>query len=321
MSNKTIKGLKKEDFTKLVNEVLPKINKINDFIQKHGDSIVELSEEIEDVIENIKQANQAKDGAEKLQIEISEIKKDAVDSQGIITDFYNRIYSKQEISEENPEGLSIEKQFEKLKEDKNEELENLNKGWNEKFVNLNTRIEELLPRATSAGLAGSFKDAKDEVITKKVLGFLWGGLIASLIGVTLIGLYVAIDLGPLNPTDEIKFLSLVVKFSYSFPLIWLAWFFHKNISDAKKLKEEYHNKERIMRTYDGMMKQIKTHNKRVGQDEEGEEVDLENKLTNIMLNAMADNPAKNLGETKGHFLTDVFEVLKLKYRDKNTTDQ
>ncbi len=85
----------------------------------------------------------------------------------------------------------------------------------------------------------------------------------------------------------------------SFPLLWISWFGQRNISQRKRLFEEYNHKLRVVQMY------------RMFNDNE-KSYDLDNKaeLESILLKVIRENPAKHLGS--GDTIIDkILEKFKL----------
>ena len=126
------------------------------------------------------------------------------------------------------------------------EIQQKNKELNE----LTKKIEGLLPGATSAALASSYKAAQANWI-KEI--FYWIGFIGSL-GILIWGYfyYLIVDI----PPENLEWKTIVIRATVGLPLIWIAWYFQRLLSQIKRIKEEYHHKERVMRVYEGFSKQI-----------------------------------------------------------------
>ncbi|KKP83282.1 MAG: hypothetical protein UR82_C0023G0011 [Candidatus Moranbacteria bacterium GW2011_GWF1_35_5] len=79
---------------------------------------------------------------------------------------------------------------------------------------------------------------------------------------------------------------LLLKISVSLPMLWIAWFGQKNISQKKRLAEEYNHKLRVVQIY-----RMFTDNNNSYTLSENKKVDLENALLEVIKN----NPAEILG--------------------------
>ena len=111
--------------------------------------------------------------------------------------------------------------------------------------NLHRQIESLLPGATSAGLAESYKENKLEIWERR---FLWAGFVASLI--ILIGIY--FELLSSNVTD---INTILTRIAVVFPDMG-SMVLQRTLSERQKIKEAYKHKQKMMLLYEGFMKQI-----------------------------------------------------------------
>lgn len=140
------------------------------------------------------------------------------------------------------------------------------------------KINELLPNATSAGLASAYKQEKTR-IEKNVTTWNWIFWIAT--GV-FIGFFVYFYL---TFQDSFTYIS----FFRVFPVWIFSGFFMfystKQIAEYKRMASEYAHKETLNATYTGYQNQINE----IGDD------DLKKKLLEIMLDSAKLNPSETLG--------------------------
>ena len=132
-------------------------------------------------------------------------------------------------------------------------LHNLYDEQQKKYDGLVTRIENLLPGATAAGLASSFSDAKKENARSNIflnIGF-YGSLL--ILAVAYGVLYSKILSSEISVTWDL----VLFKTTLSFPFAWMAWYCQKAIAETKKTREEYHHKQRVMELYAGFADHIK----------------------------------------------------------------
>ena len=110
------------------------------------------------------------------------------------------------------------------------ELEEYDKEQTGIIEKLKDRINNLLSGATSVGLASAYNERKDEA-AKKEYQFTW--LFGATVGVLLlIGIFSTITLYNIETlTLNQLFISLLYKFPYILPLLWLAIFFSKRRSE------------------------------------------------------------------------------------------
>ena len=253
---------------------------------------------------------------------INTIKADVKDSLTNITDFYNELF------DDSDEKVCTEAKINQLKKSFEEELGNLQSQSTEiqneekkKFSDLQTnfeaqlktkfesvearyhilfeKIESLLPSATSAGLAGSYKEAKTEINTK----LLWGAFIV-VVGL-LFGWYAYFVYK--TPTQSLG--AIVAHVLTGSPLIWLAWYLQRTLSQQRRIYQEYSHKQRVMNLYEGFVKAI---------HESGSE-DQKIQLLNIMLKTVESNPANGVGGQET-LLENLMEKLPIP-KVKNKNDQ
>ena len=100
--------------------------------------------------------------------------------------------------------------------------------------------------------------------------------------IILIGIY--FELLSSNVTD---INTILTRIAVGFPLIWVAWYCQRTLSERQKIKEEYKHKQKMMLLYEGFMKQIQA----LGEDDKA----LQKKMVGIMLDAIKKNPAEFIG--------------------------
>lgn len=151
-----------------------------------------------------------------------------------------------------------------LSEDLDKLIGNMEKFENEqksKYKALNEQIEELLPGATSAGLATAYKDMKntfDEPIKRASRLFY-----ASVTGLVDISFFVAVEsiglsgIKLIEPGDWSTVLKgLVNKLPYYVPIVWLAFYATRRRSEYQRLQQEYAHKESLAKSYNSYKLQI-----------------------------------------------------------------
>lgn len=129
------------------------------------------------------------------------------------------------------------------------QIEKLTKTANE----LKDTIENLLPGATSAGLASAFQDRKEKFATPK---FAWACIFIISIIILII---IAITGNSQNAsTLEYKevFLQIVRELPFIIPIAWLAVYAGRRHSQALRLEEDYAHKEVISKSFEGYKKQL-----------------------------------------------------------------
>ena len=88
------------------------------------------------------------------------------------------------------------------------------------------------------------------------------------------------------------------KLAISLPLLWISWFGQRNISQRKRLFEEYNHKLRVVQLY-----QLFT------SDETSYKFNNREELEVVLIDSIRNNPAKHLGKS---------ETMIDGYFDKNT---
>ena len=129
---------------------------------------------------------------------------------------------------------------------------------------LNEQIENLLPGATSAGLASAYREMKESFeapINNASKVFYWS------IGVLIVGsVLLCLDriswsqglvIEWTHLTDWQSVLrSIAYKLPFYGPAIWLTYYASKRRSEYQRLKQEYAHKEALAKSYDSFRKQI-----------------------------------------------------------------
>jgi hypothetical protein len=121
------------------------------------------------------------------------------------------------------------------------------------FEELKTKIEGLLPGATSAGLAEAYKTQKDT--------YWWGGVIWPTVFIAAVGAIVAIGLLSFQEittaaTLEMAIVKLIARLPYYLAAVWLAAFASKRQSQNKRLQQEYAHKETVSKSLEGYKREV-----------------------------------------------------------------
>ena len=243
------------------------LEKIKSFVSEHQETLENLPSKLEQAQQHSAEIEELDQKTGEISQKIDGIKKDIEDRQGSIRDFYSKLFESEE--RETPDRvLSIKEQIQNFQESSLKQFEELKK-----------RIEGLLPGATSAGLASSYQDAQKE---KKTMPY-WIGFVASLLVLMTAYFYSFVYNSP--PTD---LSTIVIRVTIGFPLIWIAWFCQRSISQMTRISEEYRHKEKMMRIYEGFSKQIE-------QSTDAEEAKTKKvDLISVTINAIEKNPAEKL---------------------------
>lgn len=252
-----------------IESVQSSLQKIKLFVDEHGQILEDLPVKLEQAQQHsagIEELNQTTVGIKQ---EIDGTKEDVENKQKEIKSFYSDLLEGEEATEETPQRVPSIK----------EQIQIFQKNSEKQFNELKAKIEGLLPGATSAGLASSYQDAQKE---KKAMP-LWIGFIASLLVLMVGYFYSFVYHSP--PTD---LSTIAIRVTIGFPLIWIAWFCQRSISQMTRIREEYRHKEKVMRIYDGFSKQIEQSTN--AQEAKAKKVD----LISVTINAIEKNPAEKL---------------------------
>ncbi|MDE0506810.1 MAG: hypothetical protein OXI86_22265 [Candidatus Poribacteria bacterium] len=245
------------------------IKKIESFVDEHAQTLEDLPSKLEQAQQQSAELDELNQKAVEAKQEIDGMREDVENKQEEIESFYSDLLQGEEATEEAPKRVPSIK----------EQISNFQESSEKQFAKLKARIEGLLPGATSAGLASSYQDAQKE---KKAMP-LWIGFIASLLVLMAGYFYSFVYNSP--PTD---LSTIAIRATIGFPLIWIAWFCQRSISQMTRISEEYRHKEKMMRIYDGFSKQIEQST----DAEEGKTKKMD--LISVTINAIEKNPAEKL---------------------------
>lgn len=194
-------------------------------------------------------------------------------------EFYNKIFIGVEADENGKDGkLSLEKYL----DEKQTEMEFCLNSYKEKFENLykekDAEISELLPGATSKGLAKAYKDEKEDM--QKNIEW-WNCVFVGSMVIFILSFLVYFIFSFYENFTYVNFLR-------AFPFLFFSGFFTyystKQIAEYKRMASEYAYKQRLNQTYKGYETQIKETNNE----------ELKNQLLRIMLDSAENNPSKIL---------------------------
>lgn len=166
-----------------------------------------------------------------------------------------------------------------------------------KYEALNLQIENLLPGATSAGLASAYRDMKNSF--EKPIRFASGAFYAAIAVLVVGSVLMAVDSITWESGVRFKELgdwesvlrSLAYKLPFYGPAVWFAYYASRRRSEYQRLQQEYAHKEALAKSYDSYKKQIKE----LGQDNDEMLVSLLNKA----IDAIAHNASQTLDGKHG----------------------
>ena len=188
-----------------------------------------------------------------------------------------------------------EKKLEELYEKYETDLSELNKRYVEEFEKRTAEIEELLPGATSAGLASAFLQRKEAVEKNKKW---WALLLLTSVAFLII-------FGFLSMTNWFNSAGVVS----SFPsrviiiagLILLEEFARRNFNIISRLAESYAYKETLAKSYLGYKKQM-ADTEMPSQDSNSNKAKGHSVLMRIFLDKLEDEPGKNVFDKEKHYI-------------------
>lgn len=183
-------------------------------------------------------------------------------------------------------------------EDRRNQLDKMAEGFEKKFEGLVDQIEDLLPGATSAGLATAYSTLRTTA-ERRALRYstAFFGLVGFLTIIAVATVTQSFTISPLS-WQAITFSEVteyLTKFLFKLPIIlpvlWAALTVSKRRSEMHRLAEEYAHKEALAKSYEGFKKQIIELNK--------EDNELLTELLAAMLKAVSLNAAKTLDGKHG----------------------
>lgn len=185
---------------------------------------------------------------------------------------------------------NLDTKFENLKKEKFDEI---SKDYSERvktFMELQQKIESLLPGAMSAGLSSAYYDKRENELKERDKAD--KTFIAALIVLTLIscipfvlGIYLffskGFDIQTIIMDTPRTVLATLPLYA---PAMWLAYSSNRKSNLSKRLIEEYTHKEALSKTFEGLAKQIEN----LGDDEISN--NLRVKLLYNMVSMSSENP-------------------------------
>jgi uncharacterized protein YoxC len=254
-------GTAKEEVSSLKAELNDVTELYNDFVKKPSTAVPSKAEKLNETFEKVTEYN----------TEISEI-------ETKVQEFETKVFGK---TTEDKEALKF-----KITELKSE-LEELHSDWEEKYGTLSTKIEALLPGATSAGLAKSYHDQKKSYKTPNIL---WSIVfIGTMIGMVWYAVTTIKD----SETVGGGFMNILARAPFFVPTIWLALFASKQQSQNRRLEQEYAHKESLAKSYEGYKREI------AKLPESSDKDEIMEKLVASLIDASSYNPSETL-EKKSH---------------------
>lgn len=287
----------KDNVEKLLSDSESKLSEIDEL----HNSIYEedgLKQKIDEFYSNISDKNK----------EINELKEDSSTTLQGLSNFYDKIFGKDDGNGKKAGGLKQEI------DQRRSDLDEFKQKQEERYNELNKQIENLLPGATSAGLSSAYSEMRNK-FSKNAEWYGWAfyfSLFVLFITVLCIKDVMLVRDIPLDKGIWISLLVLLgnfaVKIPFIIPALWLVIFISRRRSEAERLSQEYVHKEVLAKSYDSYKQQIEKLSKK-------EQEELLPVLMEGMIKAISLNPAETL-DKKHQSDSPISEVLK----DKNFID-
>jgi hypothetical protein len=232
------------------------------------DHVLECQREIEESLESVS-------------TEVDELKK-----------FHIKVFGKLGEDEKRIGGLSRE--FDKLID----AVTTFEQVQKEKYSALLEEIEQLLPGATSAGLAAAYRALRKSFSKPiRIYSNLFYLFVVILFAISAV--FVVDDVGFwhitfIKTTEPAELLhNFLFKIPFLLPILWLAIFASKRRSEAQRLQQEYAHKEALAKSYQSFKKQIDALGEKAGQ------VDLMKQLLESAIGAVSYNASVTLDGKHG----------------------
>lgn len=220
--------------------------------------------------------------------EITELLSDAKGELEGLESFHTKVFGERTDDGKVVGGLAKEL------ETRRKDLEDFKAEQEDQYQILINKIDGLLPRATSAGLAGAYHDLKisfDKPIKWSARTFYFAITVLFVIAAaTAVDTKVFLATGDFQLVDLSEFKnimsSLALKLPLILPVVWLAVFAQRRRNEAQRLQQEYAHKEALAKSYESFKRQI---------DELGDEdKELSMKLLAAAIDAVAYNASVTL---------------------------
>ena len=218
-----------EEVSQLKEELDGLISSGNEVIGRLEERESEITTSINQITTHLTTASGNSDAIEALMQTAEENTTEIVNNKNTSISDYQAIQKLSEQSSEISEVISTQ-------ETKLEELSNY-------AEDLKKTIEDLLPGATSAGLASAFKERKDSFIWPKRT---WGvTFVASIIGLLTVAYFdpVSFEKSTIDANSILQY--FLVRLPFAIPIVWLAIYAGRRHSQALRLEEDYAHKEAL----------------------------------------------------------------------------
>ena len=296
-------------------------NKFESLFDEAKSQLKEINELYSEIFEEDGIGQQIKenlDGSKSEYQKIVSLKDESSETLGELEDFYMKIFGEENEDGELSGGLKQE-----LETRKNQ-LDKFKKEQEERYQELNSQIESLLPSATSAGLSSAYNEMRMKFsASANLYNWIFYGSLGLLLGSVFLSHWL-INIELFNPTKSVVeynsiwenllllIKSLIFRLSFIIPALWLVIFASKRRSEAQRLEQEYAHKEALAKSYESYKTQIE----KLQKEEQNKLLPI---LMENMIKAIALNPAETLDKNhKGE--TPLDELLKDKSIFKEVKD-
>ncbi|MDD5711356.1 MAG: hypothetical protein PHY31_01210 [Smithellaceae bacterium] len=264
------------------NQIIQDINEKDEIISEKLDHINKIVEEADNL-----------SGSAEIQFQHIEEMRNSVDEWAkSIESAENDIAAQNSVIVENQKKIAelrsvIESEVKEFKELSQRLGQQLNQ--NEKFQ---TEIRDTIGDANRSSMAGSFKKRSDEL--EAPLKDSEKRLVLVLI---LFGFAALLILGfSVGEKGGINYIHLLSKLPILTPFIWLAWVYTNKVGHLSRIKEDYSFKYAAAMAFEG-------YKQNCGQ----EGSDLANRLMEVSINNMGDNPIRLYGKVQSGPIHEVLE--------------
>lgn len=241
------------------------------------------------IFESTEESGSIEDDIRNAEKTISEASESVQSKKKEFDEYHSRIFGSKD--ENGNEITGLKQEIEKNKST----LEELHKKETEKFKTLFAKIEDLLPGATTAGLAVAFSEQKKNY---RLPNMIWSSIfVLTMSGMAWFGISTLKDITEATKATPLS-ISLVLSIILAripvfIATVWLGIFASKQQSQNKRLEQEYAHKENSAKSYEGFKRQIDS----LEQTDENKELSV--KLLENIVDSMGFNPSSTL-ENAGH---------------------
>jgi hypothetical protein len=304
-----------QEKVKNLESTITQIEERNKILTEKFAQIETLVENSADLEEEIKQLEEIFEKGNTTDTKINALYKEIADKKKEIEDLHLKIIGYKETEKDGTEievkGLKHElensyleiksnldvigKDLKQIKADAETNYSQNLTNWNEKLSNIEKNIQDLLPKALTAGLSHAYSEKKDaEIDDYKAHAGTFNKAIWGLVGVSLIPFLFSIKSmydGVALETIILRVPRLVLAILPLYiPVLWVAYSSNRRKNLSKRLIEEYSHKEVLSKTFEGLSRQIE--NIADGNISE----DLRIKLLYNILEVNSENPGKLISD-------------------------